>query len=391
MEERRRAGAVDGGRRRDGRGAAAVAAGGLRGEGAATAAAPLTRGRDEAATSERERVRPVVVEPGLGGAAATAPPRASAGVRTAVLPPTIALFDLVSPVPAPAPAAQGVPLAISRCFLSERRRSSLAAVESLRSPGVLGASADGAAGLEAERGGVPVFGAAALLLLLLLLLVVGAGSIDARGRARRPAPCAGATPVPGGLSDMRRLGVALVELVAEDEAEDLLWAPTAAEGAPVAFFCARSSSRRRLRRSAPVSFVVVAGAEGGLGGGRAAGGGRRGGDGPMLPRPRRSPSATTMAGSAGGAAAAARMSESPDSCDGELRKGESSSMTVRVEHASVEVDASSGGRSTLVGWRGDCRPSSSVLVDSARRAAVGGLWSRLRCVTREESAELSTV
>jgi len=365
--ERRRCAVVDddeaGGRRdergaSDLRGAADAASAGVREADAAPA--PATSGREEGATSERERTRPTPFEATLLDEDDAAPLRsamlrldprsaldaaAGTGARALDLATSVALHERTMPDDDDDDDdGPGVALASSRCLRSDLSRSSLAAVESLRSPGVLGGSESE---LERERTGPDEVDEA----------VLGAGSIDGRGRASRGA---GAVTIEEPLCAGRRKGVA-VAVVVEDEAEST----------GPAFFCARSSSSRRLRRSAPVSLTdgVAARAAGAL-----VAVGWRGGDGPTLPMPRRSPSATTT-GSAAGAAPEARGETDDDEMA--LSKNEPSSVTVRVEQARVEVDESSVGRSTLVGWIGLCRPSSSVLVDSGLSMAVGGLWSRL--------------
>lgn len=239
----------------------------------------------------------------------------------------------------PPPARPGVAVrARSRSFRSERRRSRRMAVDSLRSPGVVGAGA--------------------------FMLPAEAGRIDERERGRRPVVLGASDETVAGARDgrinMRRAGVVVIAaagpILADPLARRLPDLRNDADscGAAPAFFCARSSSSRFLSRSAPDSVLPCALTLPLLESDRSEV--RRTGLGASASTPSRSPSRTVLV-----------VSEP-------ARFG---ATTVQVELARSDTGERGGEREQAVDPHdgNESRPysSRSVPVDSGLRAAVGGL------------------
>lgn len=275
----------------------------------------------------------------------------------------IKLADLTSPPPArPGVAVVVVEAAlriVSRSLRSERSRSSLAAVDSLRSPGVAGGCIGGA--------------------------VVG-GNAEVRGRASRPVVVGGAVvgSSEGRANDRRAAAAGVAEVGTIVAAGVVVDARVRVEAAAAAVeeetaccrcFCARNSSSRRLRRSAPDIAVAFAA-----------------GIGVAVMD-------CTTTGTRGGflvvsVSSSVSVSEEEDRARASsttvlaLLEDRLGAVTVRVELANSEVTGEPGGE-TDASRGGDAnvnasspprpRPSSRrrVPVDSGLSAAVGGLWFKL--------------
>lgn len=298
----------------------------------------------------------------------------------------IKLADRTSPPPPPTrPGVVVVVVApalriVSRSLRSERSRSNLAAVDSLRSPGVAGGG-----GAEVDE----------------------VGNADRRGRASRPVVAVAEGPNEGRTNDRRAAaGVARVDAIVAAAAGVVVLArvrvDACAVGAAAAAaeedeetvcrcccFCARNSSRRRLRRSAPdIAFAFAAGVGVGVAVLDCTNTGPRGGF--VVVSVSVSVSASADAERA---RASSILSRSPSATASTttvlaILDDRLGAVTVRVELANSEVTGETGGE-TEASRGGDAnanasspprpRPSSRrrVPVDSGLSAPVGGLWFKL--------------
>lgn len=271
----------------------------------------------------------------------------------------IKLADRTSPPPVRPGVAVVALRIVSRSLRSERSRSSLAAVDSLRSPGVAGGCIGGA--------------------------VVG-GNAEVRGRASRPVVVGGAVvgssegranDRPAAAAGVAEVGTIVAAGVVVDARVRVEAAAAAVEEetACCRCFCARNSSSRRLRRSAPDIAVAFAA-----------------GIGVAVMD-------CTTTGTRGGflvvsVSSSVSVSEEEDRARASsttvlaLLEDRLGAVTVRVELANSEVTGEPGGE-TDASRGGDAnvnasspprpRPSSRrrVPVDSGLSAAVGGLWFKL--------------